>query len=122
MKRVLMVLGAVFVAFLVFVGLLHGVLVVRHRHTPEALNAFHDWPVIGGFFPEHAVEEAQPSPDERRQKEAAAWLQDARTEFRLPPPFTTEQVETLVRELKDARSQAEATKTKYEAEQADLDR
>src|SRR5436190_15910859 len=122
MARTLQILGGVFVAFLAFVGRLHGVLVVRGRHTPEALGAFHDWPAIGGFFPKGAASETPQSPDERREKEAAAWLLDARNEFRLPPPFTAEQIETLVRELKDARSQAEAAKTGFEAERSDLER
>ena len=65
MGRVLKAFGVVFVLFLVFVGLVHGVLVARRRHTPETLNAFHDWPVIGGFFPKHDVEEKPPSPEER---------------------------------------------------------
>jgi flagellar motility protein MotE (MotC chaperone) len=122
MGRVLKALGLVLVSFLVFIGLLHGVLVVRHRHTPEALNSFHDWPVIGGFFPKQTVQEKQETPEERREKEAAAWLEDSRNEFKMPPPVTTAEVETLVRELKDARSQADEAKERYTAGKSDLDR
>jgi flagellar motility protein MotE (MotC chaperone) len=122
MGRVFQVFGGALVALLVFVGLLHGVLLVRHRYTPEALGAFHEWPVIGGFFPKQAVKEAAETPDERREREAATWLRDARNDLDLPPGFSTEQLETLVRELKDARSQADAAKTRYDAERADLER
>lgn len=122
MGRVLKALGIVMAAFLVFVGLLHVVLFARGRHTPEALGAFHDWPVLGGFFPKHAPHEAPPTPEERREADATAWLRDSRNEFKLPPPFTTEQIEALVRELKDAKTQADATRARFEAEQADLDR
>jgi flagellar motility protein MotE (MotC chaperone) len=122
MRRTFQIFGAVFVALIVFVGLLHGVLLARGRYTPEALGAFHDWHVIGGFFPKHAAMEAPETPAERREREAAAWLHDARNDVDLPPGFTAEQLETLVRELKDARSQADAARTRFEAERADLDR
>ena len=122
MGRLLQVLGGLFVAFVAFVGLLHGVLMARGKHTPEVLNAFHEWPVVGGFFPRHASPAVEPSPEERREKDAVAWLQDSRNEFKLPPGVTMEQIESLVRELKDARARAEAARTRYEAEQADLDR
>jgi flagellar motility protein MotE (MotC chaperone) len=122
MNRVLNVLGMVMAGFLIFVGLLHGVLFARGRHTPEAMASFHDWPVIGGFFPKHVEEAAPRSPAERREADASEWLRDSRNEFQLPSPFTAEQIETLVRELKDAKTQAEATRARFEAEQTDLDR
>jgi flagellar motility protein MotE (MotC chaperone) len=122
MGRVLKALGMVSGAFLVFVGLLHVVLFARGRHTPEAMGAFHDWPVVGGFFPRHDPGPPPQTAEERREADAVAWLRDSRNEFRLPPPFTTEQIEALVRELKDAKTQAEAAKARYEAEQGDLDR
>lgn len=122
MGRMLQVFGVAFVGLIVFVGLLHGVLLARHRYTPEALGAFHEWPVLGGFFPKHVVKEAPETPEERRDREAATWLRDARNELELPSGFTAEQIETLVRELKDARAQADAAHTRYEAERADLDR
>jgi flagellar motility protein MotE (MotC chaperone) len=86
------------------------------------MGAFHDWPVLGGFFPKHAPDAPLPTPEERREAEATAWLRDSRNEFKLPAPFTTEQVETLVRELKDAKAQADAARARFEAEQTDLDR
>jgi flagellar motility protein MotE (MotC chaperone) len=122
MARILQTLGIVFGAFLAFVGLLHGTLAARHRYTPEGLGAFHEWPVIGGFFPKHVEKEAPETPEERRERDAALWLQDARNEFKLPTPFAAEQIETLVREHKDARSQADAARTRYDAERADLER
>lgn len=115
-------LGILCAALLVFVGLLHGVLFARGRHTPEAMGSFHDWPVIGGFFPKHVPEEKPPSLSERREKQAVAWLADSRNDLKLPPPFTTEQIESLVREAKDARSQADAARARHDALSADLER
>jgi flagellar motility protein MotE (MotC chaperone) len=122
MRHVLSGLGILCGATLVFVGLLHGVLFARGRHDPETLGSFHDWPVIGGFFPKHVPLEKPPTPEERREKNAAAWLADARNEFKPPAPFSAEQIETLVRELKDARAQADAARARHDAEAADLDR
>jgi flagellar motility protein MotE (MotC chaperone) len=122
MGRVLKGLGLVTLVFLLFVALVHGVLMAKRRHTPETMNAFHDWPVIGGFFPKEVIHEKPPTPEEIREKDAAAWLQDSRNEFQMPAPATTDEVEALVRELKDARSQADAAKARHDAEKADLER
>jgi flagellar motility protein MotE (MotC chaperone) len=121
-RRALTGLGCLTAAFLVFVGLLHAVLIARGRHTPETLGAFHDWPVLGGFFPKHAEAADQPTPAQQREAAASEWLADSRNEFKLPPPFTASEIESLVRELKDSRARADADRQRYEAELLDLER
>lgn len=117
-----MALGALCAAFLMFVGLLHGVLYARGKHTPEAMSGFHDWPVVGGFFPKHVAQEIPLTPAERRETAAVAWLADSRNDLALPAPFTTAELDGLVRELKDARARAEESRARYEAERSDVDR
>jgi flagellar motility protein MotE (MotC chaperone) len=122
MARTFQFLGIAMAAYLGFVGLLHGVLAARGRYTKESLGAFHDWPLIGGFFPKAPPAAPPVSPAERREQRAIDWLADSRNEFRLPAPFTTEDVEALVRELKDARTAADAARALHEAGLTDVAR
>lgn len=122
MNHVLKFVGGACIALLVFVGMLHGVLAATGKHTPEVLGRFHDMPVVGGFFPKHEPAVPPPTPEELRNAKAAEWLAGAAKDVELPPPYTSEEIGKLVRDLKDAREQHLAAARRLEEERTGLDR
>ncbi len=122
MGLVMKVFGALLVALLLFAGMVHGALMIKGNHKPEAMGVFHDWPVIGGFFPKYVPETPPPTQEEIRDREAARWLEESRHDFKLPEPYTVDQIKTMVMELKEARSRAESLETRLLEQRGEIDR
>jgi flagellar motility protein MotE (MotC chaperone) len=120
MKKVILGLGIIAAAELIFVGLVYGLLAAQGRMNAETLNRLHELPVVGGFFPKKEVKRPDPTPDEIREKRVRAAIAEAGESFRLPPPYTKEEIESLERDLKDAKSRYE--KKAEEIERRELER
>ncbi len=119
---VLKILGGMMISLMLFVGMVHGVLMVKGTHTTESMGTFHDWPVIGGFFPKFVPTEPPPTPEQMRDRQAAIWLEQSRRDFELPAPYTADQMKTLVFELKDARARVEGMENRLQDERAAIER
>lgn len=122
MGNVLKAFGGLLIALLVFVGMLHGILAATGKHNPEVIGQFHDWPVVGGFFPKHVPTVPPPTPEEVRNQKAIDWLNSATKDVALPAPYTTEEIGKLVRDLKDAREQHLTSMRRIDEERAGLTR
>jgi flagellar motility protein MotE (MotC chaperone) len=100
----LKICGALMIAFASFVGFLHGFLAVQGKRDPESLGRYHDWPVIGGFFPKYEAPPPEPTEDELKLEKAAIRLAQSRAEYRLPPPYDADELKKLVDELAEAKA------------------
>jgi len=112
--------GALAVAFASFVGMLHGILAVQGKRTPETLGAYHDWPVVGGFFPKYTAPGSEPTEAELKAERAVRRLEQVKGDFRLPPPFTSDELKAMVDELNVAKAAVEATQREQAEERERL--
>ena len=134
MNRVFTVLGAIFLAQLMFVGMVHVFLRVQGKDSPETMEALHGLPVVGGFFPQSAPVEPSLSPEEAAKREARLALIETTDFFPLPPSYDREEIEALCRAARDAQTRHEqalldlqrereslkAATSEYETEQTGL--
>lgn len=108
MKKIVTVAGILFLAELLFVGLVYGLLAARGRLNPETLGRLHDLPVVGGFFGRGGKTNPKaPTPEELRDARIRRAIDETEDALRLPPPYTREEVDRLVTELRAARLSAE---------------
>jgi flagellar motility protein MotE (MotC chaperone) len=119
---VLKIFGALFLSLGAFVGFLHGILYAQGKRSPETLGRYHDWPVVGGFFPRYDAEPAPPTDEELRTERAALRIARTKSDFRLPPPFEADELQKLVQELSTAKSEQDATHRAQDEERERLKR
>lgn len=92
-------------AFLIFIGLVHLLLGVQGKATPETMDRLHGLPVIGGFFLPKARPVAEdPRPDSDAARALAA-LEIGREFFPLPSGFSREELEELLSSVERARTE-----------------
>lgn len=104
MKQIFNVLGMIFVAQLLFVGLVHVFLLLQEKHSVQTLETLHAMPVVGGFFLPPSGEEARElSEAERRRLEAEEALREGEEFFPLPEGFDREELTSMLRTLGDTR-------------------
>ena len=105
MGKVLNILGILFVAQIVFVGLIHVFLMVQGKNSPETMGSLHSLPMIGGFFfPPDAGKEKKLTPEDKRRKEAREALEDGEAFFPLPEGFDRKELSDFFVSLKEARA------------------
>lgn len=100
MKSFVAVIGLLTIAQWLFVGLLYGFLQAQGKaDSPETMNKLHNFPVIGGYFPEMKVatdkEEEQKYGDSLRER-----LVDARRQWSLPASYNDEEFVALMTDIK----------------------
>jgi flagellar motility protein MotE (MotC chaperone) len=115
-------LGGLLVMFASFVGFLHGFLRLQGKGDPESLGRYHDWPVVGGFFPKYVPEIPPPTEEEKQLEDAAVRLARAQGEYRLPPPYDADELKRLIDELAEARTKNEETRRLQEEQSERLKR
>ena len=111
---VLKIFGGLLITFASFVGFLHGLLRMQGKGDPESLGRYHDWPVIGGFFPKYVAPPPPPTTEEKELENAAVRLARAQGEYRLPPPYDADELKRLIDELAEARTKNEETRRAQE--------
>ncbi|MEZ6195535.1 MAG: hypothetical protein R3F20_07380 [Planctomycetota bacterium] len=115
MKNLLAIVGMLTLALWVFVGLLHGFLVIQGKNSPETYAKLHAIPVVGGYFP--AVEIPSEEQVEKAEEDAIRLdIVKARTDFKLPPGWTAEQLEELIADVKSQRESLVKDRETVEAE------
>lgn len=119
---VLKVCGSLFLVLAAFVGFLHGALALQGKRTPETLGRYHDWPVIGGFFPRYDPAAAPPTEEELRAERAALRIAQTRSDFKLPPPYDADELKKLVDELAQAKTEVDGVRRAQEEERERLKR
>ena len=110
----LKMLGGLLIMVASFIGFLHGLLRVQGKNDPETLGRYHDWPVIGGFFPKYVPLPPPPTDDEKELENAAVRLARAQGEYRLPAPYDADELKRLIDELAEARTKNEEMKRAQE--------
>jgi hypothetical protein len=100
MSKIFTVLGVAFLALLVFVGLVHGLIRLQGKDSEETLVALHRMPVIGGFFFPPALD-ADMKEDEIRELMAQRRLRENLELYDLPEGFSREALEGITHEMAD---------------------
>lgn len=116
MNRFFHVLGLLFLALLLFVGLIHVFLAVQGKDSPKTIETLHDVPVIGGFFwnLEPADEEIPPAGQQQDDVEAHIAPGDEIYDF--PREYPRENVEAVVAAAKEERETYERLRAEVEQE------
>ena len=104
MKKVLFTLGVLMLAQLMFVGLVHVLINVQGKNSPETLESLHAMPVIGGYFFPPSVDREELTADQVRDLKAVRNLRESLQLYELPAGFSREEMEKLSHDLASART------------------
>ena len=107
MRKVLLALGVLMFAQLVFVGLVHVLIRVQGKDSPETMDSLHGMPVIGGFFMPPAEVTEDLTPEDARDVESVRLLRESLELYQLPEGFSREEMESLAHDLASARTASE---------------
>ncbi|MAG55203.1 MAG: hypothetical protein CMJ83_02825 [Planctomycetes bacterium] len=106
MKKVFCVFGVVFMAQLIFVGLVHVLIRVQGKNSAETMESLHAMPVVGGFFfPPEGEEEL--SKADAADLKSKLLLRESLELWDLPTGMTAKELEALAHELADGRTAVE---------------
>lgn len=105
MKKALSILGVLMLAQLMFVGLVHVLITVQGKKSPETLESLHAMPVIGGYFFPAAADPEDLTPDQVRDLKSVRRLRESLELYDLPQGFSREEMEKLAHDLADARTE-----------------
>ncbi len=121
MKKALMVLGVLMLAQLVFVGLVHVLIRVQGKDSPETMESLHGMPLIGGFFIPPKVVEEELDPEQVRDAETVHRLRESLELYELPEGFSREELEGLAHDLASARTESQQQRLDMNQERVALD-
>jgi len=124
MKKTLLILGIIMLSQLIFVAMVHVLVWVQGKDSPETQAALNGMPVIGGFFAPPSVDPDHLTGEQARDLMAVRRLRESLELYDLPRGFSREEMEKLTHELADARTESEQLRLELErkAEELEADR
>ncbi|MEE9391628.1 MAG: hypothetical protein V3W41_03895 [Planctomycetota bacterium] len=119
MKSVFTIIGVLTLAQWVFVGLLHGFLIMQGKNSPETFHKLHRIPVVGGYFP---VVDLPTDEDKEREHADAMRLRllEAKRDLELPKAFDPETFQELIDEIKTKSSDLNDDRKGLEARESEV--